>query len=198
MGAKDVINLRKESDWQFFTSAGGAGGAGSVLISSGMFVLTDPEEHNHKFHYGGAGVGWSYPLSKLPSRPTLALPKLTLHGHEIGATGATADFPSDGIVYVTEACHGADLTPQALVGGAIYFDGGFGWLRGYSGTLLIVGINPELLEIGVMFPPMLNLALSTATAVIFMKGQNEGLQESIGVDYMLGQVSYQGEYSDAN
>lgn len=193
-----MIRLRKESAWQFYTSAGGGVGLGPVLVSGGMFVLRDPENNLQQFNYAGSGLGMSFSLPKMLGRPNLSLPQIMLHGHELGATGATADFPSDGIVYVTEACHGPDLTPNQIEGGAVYFDAGVGWLRGYAGTMLIAGMNTTLLQTAVALPHLMGFALSQATVVVLMKGQNEGLQQSAGVDYMLGQVSYHGHYSDGN
>jgi hypothetical protein len=195
MGAGEMINLRGESSWAFYTSAGGGGGIGPLIVSGGMFVLKDPDGKLQRFNYAGSGLGWSFPLPKLLRTPHLTLPTIMYKGQEIGATGATVDFPGEGIVYITEACHGSDLTPKQIEGGAIYFDAGIGWLRGFSGTIMMAGINPELLEAGVLIQRVMNLAISTAPAVIFMYGQNEGLQQSAGLDGMFGQISYKGLFA---
>lgn len=191
-----MISLRGESAWSFYTSAGGGGGFGAFLLSGGMFVLKDLEGKLQSFDYGGFGIGMSYPLPKLLRLPQLTLPTITLRGQEFGATGSIADFPSDGIVYVTDACHGSDLTAQQLEGGVIYFDGGLGWLRGYGGSVLLAGIKKELLEMGIMIPSLMRLAIASAPAVIVMRGQNEGLQQSAGADFMLGQIQWEGIYRD--
>lgn len=192
-----MINIRGKSAWSFYTSAGGSASIGPLLASGGMFVLEDPEHNLRRFDYAGFGAGTGQPIPKLLRMPKLALPKITLKGQEFGIAGATKDFPTNGVVYITEACHGADLTPEQLEGGAIYFDLGAGWLRGYSGTLMVAGINPELLQMGIMIQRLIELAISCAPAVILMSGQNEGLQESVSADFMFGQITYKGGvYSD--
>jgi hypothetical protein len=196
MGERAVINLRKESAWTFNTSAGGGGGLGDYVASKGMFVLKDPKGDLQRFNYGGLGLGLSVPLPKLMRKPHLAMPKIMLRGHELSFTGATADFPSDGTVYVTEACNGPDLTIEQLEGSTIYCDLAIGWLRGYSWTLMIAGINQELLELGIMMQPAWSMAIATAPALIFMRGQNEGVQQSIGVDGVFGEIQYAGPFSE--
>ena len=192
-----MINLKKESLWTFHTSEGGSGGLGDYIASKGMFVLKDPRGKLQQFNYGGVGLGLSVPIPKLMRKPHLALPDIMFHGREFSFSGATADFPSDGSVYITEACHGPDLTIDQLEGSTIYYDLAIGWIRGYSWTLMIAGINQELLELGVMMRPAWNLAIATAPAVIFMHGQNAGMQQSIGVDGVFGGLQYTGPYSES-
>lgn len=191
-----MINLRKESAWTFNTSAGGSGGLGAFVAAKDMFVLADPKEELQQFNFGGAGIGWSWSLPKMLRKPHLSLPKITLNGHELGVTGSTVDFPSNGVVYVTEACRGPDLTIEQLEGAAVFFDFAVGWLRGRSWTVMIAGINQELIEMGVFLEPVWNMAIATAPAVIFMQGDNEGLQERAGVDGMIGEIQYAGPYSE--
>ncbi len=191
-----MIHIRKDSAWTFDTSAGGSGGLGDLVASKGMFVLKDPKGNLQRFNYGGAGLGFSTSISGLLHKPELALPKITLHGHELSLTGATVDFPSSGTVYVTEGCRGPDLTIEQLEGPTVYYDLAVGWLRGYSWTMMILGVNQELMEVGVMLWPAWEMAMALAPAVIFMQGQNEGLQQGGGFDGMLGEVHYAGPYSD--
>jgi hypothetical protein len=145
-----ILDLRK-SNWTFDTSAGDGGAFGVLLTSGGLIVLDDPEGNPQKFKYGGLGMGLSVPLPKL-LHPKLTLPKITIRGQEIAGTGSTTDFPGKGVVYETVACHGG-LTPQKLDGGVIYFDGSAGFLYGKGVTVMLCGINPELLQIGVLMPP---------------------------------------------
>jgi hypothetical protein len=196
MGERNMINLGRESAWTFHTSAGGGGGLGDYVASKGMFVLKDPKGNLQQFNYGGIGLGISVPIPKLMRKPHLALPNITLRGHELTLSGASVDFPSDGTVFVTEACRGPDVTIGQLEGATIYFDLAVGWLRGHSWTIMIAGINQELLELGVMMRPAWNLAIATAPAVIFMHGDNEGVQQSAGIDGVFGGIQYAGRYSE--
>ena len=161
-----------------------------------MFVLRTPEGQLLRFNYGGSGMGWTFPFPKMLRLPQLTLPKIMLSGHEFGAIGSTADFPSNGVVYVTEACHGPDLSAQQIEGGTIYFDGGLGYLRGYGVSVFLAGLNEELMEAGILIPRAMELAIASAPAVIFIKGQNEGLQESVGGGILFGQIAEKGQYDD--
>ncbi|WP_322045256.1 hypothetical protein [Paraburkholderia sp. J67] len=188
-----ILDLRKSS-WTFDTSSGGGTGFGALLMSGGLIVLDDPEGNRQKFKYGGLGMGLSVPLPKLLHRK-LTLPKITFRGQEIAGTGSTTDFPSQGVIYETAACHGG-LTPRKLDGGVIYFDGSAGLLYGKGVTVMLCGIDPELLEIGIMMRPVMTLAVNTASAVIVFRGVNEGLQEGLSGGLMLGQMQWQGIYEE--
>jgi len=187
------LELRKSS-WTFDTSAGAGAGFGALLVSGGLIVLDDPEGNRQQFKYAGLGMGLSVPLPKL-LHPKLTLPKITFRGQEIAGTGSTTDFPSMGFVYETAACHGG-LTPQKLEGGVIYFDGSAALLFGKGVTVLLCGINPELLEMGIMMRPAMMFAINTAPAVIVIRGVSEGLQEGLSAGLMLGQIAWKGVYDE--
>ncbi|NIF77014.1 hypothetical protein F3J20_06295 [Paraburkholderia sp. Cy-641] len=167
---------------------------GAFLVSVGLLVLDDPEGKRQQFKYAGFGMGISVPIPKLLHRK-LTLPQITLKGREIAGTGSTTDFPSNGIVYETAACHG-NLTPQKLEGGAIYFDGSAGLLYGTDVTVLLCGIKPELLEMAIMIQSFMALAVNAAPAVIVVRGVNEGLQEGLGGGLMPGQIIWKGTYDN--
>jgi len=88
-------------------------------------------------------------------------------------------------VYVIQACHGFDLTAQQLEGAVIYFDGGVGWLRSYSESIVFAGIKKELQEMGITIPKLMGLATNSAPAVIVMEGQNPKIFQKISKELPL-------------
>jgi len=158
-----------------------------------MLVLQDQAKLAHRFAYHGLGISVGVPVSRF--LPKVVLPKIVINGKYIGATGATTDFPSGGVVYATSTTR-AELTTHDFEGGAIFLELGAGLLFGGSVTAIFTGVSEYMEQVGCIFPQFIGAALSTARATIFMYGANEGLQESIGVGLMFGQITYKGLYSD--
>ncbi|WP_322045619.1 hypothetical protein [Paraburkholderia sp. J67] len=73
---------------------------------------------------------------------------------------------------------------------------GAGLLLGGSVTAIFTGVSEYMEQVGCMFPQFIGTALSTARAAIFMHGVSEGLQQSLSVGLMFGQVTYKGIESE--
>jgi hypothetical protein len=61
---------------------------------------------------------------------------------------------------------------------------------------MILGISRELILLGIGKPDLIGTAIRSAPAVLTMTGVNEGLQNSLGGAFMLGQITYKGLYAD--
>jgi hypothetical protein len=188
--------LKRKSKWNYDTGAGISAGFDVFTATDSVLVLDDPSGRAQQFKYTGSGLAASIlGLAKFK----LELPKLTILDKSFSASGSTKGFDSDGVVYLTEAFHGADLNIKDIEGGTISFDGSGGYIAGYSGTVMFAGIHMWLMEtliasIGSRFVNnmFLQLALSSAPVVILSYGRTEGLIDSIGLDFMYGQMAYQG------
>ncbi|WP_257009627.1 hypothetical protein [Burkholderia contaminans] len=164
-----------------------------VVATGGNIVLTDPQAHSQSFYYGGVGIGYGWgakiPKIKLPkfTIPELKLP--SFGSHDASAAGSTYDFPSHGTVYMTSAFKGSELTRSDLQGGTVYLDGygGAGVARG--GAVMLLGINPALLALGLTSPAMsmiLGEAIADAPALLFMHGLTAGFQAGFGGGILAG------------
>jgi len=182
-----ILNVKKESKWDFKTNAAGGVGAGLVVGSGGLIVLTTPDNTLASFYYGGIGVGLSIG-GKTPKLPKL--PKIDLKGRS--GTGSTTDFTSHGAVYIMEGCKKDELDPTDFEDPCVYLDVGAGVIAGYSGTAMLAGISPiALLKAGVTgngVPDVWAIAdaMSTAQALILMRGWNGGLQIGGGASVSIG------------
>ena len=121
--------LRK-SGWKYSTGAGGGASIEFVMASGGDIILTTPDERAQSFYYGGVGVGFGVglklPRIKLPkfTIPEIKVPKLA--GRNVGGAGSTFDFPSGGLVFMTSAFRGEELSRSDLQGATVYLDGSAG------------------------------------------------------------------------
>lgn len=185
------LNIKKQSQWTFNTSATGGVGVGFVVGSGGLIVLNTPDNFQASFHYGGIGAGLSFG-GKLPKIPKL--PKIDLKGKS--GAGSTTDFTSTGTVYVMEGCKKDELTPTDFEDPCVFIDAGGGAIVGYSGTAMLAGISSmALLKAGLtaglvpgtlVDPLVLADVLSTAQALILMRGWNAGLQIGGGASVSIG------------
>jgi hypothetical protein len=191
-----MIGLRK-SRWNFDTSAGAGIGFGLFNSESGMFVLDAPSGQGHEYTYNGFGIGISRGFSSMLRISRFALPKVIVRGDELSGAGSTADFTSRGWLYLTDSFKNADLVdPKILEGGTIYLEGAAGYLLGGTGSFMLLGVNPDLLVLGMVKPDLIGLAIRSAPAALIMGGVNEGLQDAVGFAFMFGRISYKGLYAD--
>jgi|GEM_PF-799277 hypothetical protein len=191
------MKILRRSGWTFDTSAGGGIGYGSFTVEGGIFALRDLEGVSHQYSFSAFGTSISRSLTGFFHIPKFALPKFIIKRKELGGSGSTADFNSYGKLFLTESFKGADLTkPQSLEGGVVYFEGAAGYLVGGSASLMILGISRELILLGIGKPDLIGTAIRSAPAVLTMTGVNEGLQNSLGGAFMLGQITYKGLYAD--
>ncbi|MPW19064.1 hypothetical protein GCT13_19725 [Paraburkholderia sp. CNPSo 3157] len=161
-----------------------------------MFALDAPSGQTHQYLYSGFGIGRSGGLSTLLRIPRLALPKVIVKGDELSGSGSTTDFTSMGWLYLTDSFKGADLAnPKSLEGGTIYLEGAAGYLLGGTGSFMLLGINRDLLLMGIVKPEMIGTAIRSAPAALVMGGVNEGLQDTRGFAFMFGQVIYKSLYT---
>ncbi|MGE8158617.1 hypothetical protein ACQKRQ_00485 [Paraburkholderia sp. NPDC080076] len=84
--------------------------------------------------------------------------------------------------------------PENLEGGTIYVEGAAGYLFGGTGSFMLLGVNRELLLMGVVKPDLIGMAIRSAPAAVVIAGVNEGLQDTVGFVLMFGQVKYKGLY----
>ena len=63
---------------------------------------------------------------------------------------------------------------------------------------MLIGINRELLLMGIVKPELIGMAIRSAPAALVMTGVNEGLQDTAGFAFMLGQIKYDGLFSADN
>lgn len=177
--------VKKESAWTFNTSGTGGAGLGFFAGSGGVVVLNDPGQQVQRFHYGAGGVGLSAGIRKIPKIGKIIDPRgLSNRG---GGNVAPERFWNHGSVYVMDGCRGDDLTRGDFQGICAVYDAGAGLIVGYSGALMLVGINPLALAVsaagivGQLFGPPLS-----PKAMILSRGWNVGPQASAGVTAQLG------------
>ncbi|NHZ93897.1 hypothetical protein F2P45_33605 [Massilia sp. CCM 8733] len=170
------IFVKKESIWNYETSATGGVGLGFFAASGGLVRLKDPSGKSVDLHYGAVGLGLSkgFKSPKLPKLPKF--PQLNVQSKSGGLS--TTDFPAFGNVFVTKTHTKDDLTIDDIKGICIICEIGAGYIAGYSATAILVGINPAYLGMGNVGPV---LAAASAKGIIIMHGVNAGLQIGGGV-----------------
>ena len=184
--------LRK-SGWKYSTGAGGGASIEFVMASGGDIILTTPDERAQSFYYGGVGVGLGVglklPRVKLPkfTIPEIKVPKLA--GRNVGGAGSTFDFPSGGLVFMTSAFRGEELSRSDLQGATVYLDGSAGAVVSQAGTVMLLGINSAKLAFGLTSPSriwMAEEAIFQAPALLYMHGRSAGLQAGFGAGVFIG------------
>jgi len=185
------LHIKKESKWTFNTNATGGAGAGYVVGSGGLIQLLTPENMVASFYYGGIGAGVSRG-GKFPKLPKL--PRIDLKGKS--GAGSTTDFTSHGDVYVMEGCKKEELEATDFEDPCLYVDVGASMVVGYSGTVMLAGISSiALLKAGLATgiipgtfcePSVIADVLTTAKALILMRGWNAGLQVGGGASISIG------------
>jgi hypothetical protein len=187
------MSLLRPSKWTYTTGAGGGASIEFFMASGGEIVLADPQSRPCTFYYGGVGVGIgksvSLPSIKLPkfTLPKIALPKIA--GRSVGSAGSTLDFPSVGAVYMTNSFHGNELTRSDFQGATIYLDGSLSAIYGWAGDVMLLGMNPAMLTLGLSSPAFITFAeqaIMHAPAVLVMRGQTLGFQSGASAGILAG------------
>lgn len=178
------MSLFRKSDWEFDASAAGGVGYGLLAASGGKIVLTDPSNQSQNFFYTGYGIGFSKAI------PKIEIPPLPILNRVISVAGSTEGFYSGGVIYMTDSFGGDELVKSDL-GGAVYLDAGGGLFAGFSGSIMLLGINVALLASCILNPGLFasvaKNAIEHAPAILVMAGVSEGLISSIvGVGAMVG------------
>ncbi len=111
-------------------------------------------------------------------------------GKAIGGVIAPKAFPNAGLIYMTSFFSGRELSPADLRGICIVIDGGAGLLVGYSGTLMLLGIDPERFALQIA-SPILSLLVGQAepVAALFTRGLNVGVQAGAGITGTVGYLA---------
>lgn len=143
------------------------------------------------------GVGQSLALGSILQIPKINLPQVTIKKTSVSGTRSTVDFNSYGTVYLTNFIRpGHDLKPTDFEGGTLYIEGGLGYLSvgGIAGSIMLVGIDPVMLQLSIVHLSFQQLAFRSAKAIVMIAGLSEGLQDSLGFNAMIGTINYQGAY----
>lgn len=187
------MSLFRHSDWIYKTGATGGVSLELAVASGGTIVLADPGGQIFDFYYGGVGIGYGLglriPKIKLPrfSIPEIKIPKIA--GHEVGGAGSLKSFDSGGLVFMTAAFRGTELSKSDFQGATVYLDGGLGIGYGKAGTAMLLGINPAQLALGLSSPAMVWLAekaIAQAPAALVMGGTTAGLLAGAGAGILVG------------
>ncbi|WP_118186154.1 hypothetical protein [Paraburkholderia phosphatilytica] len=187
------MSLLRLSQWTYSTGAGGGAGIDIVMATGGTIILDDPQKQEQKFHYGGVGIGFGLafkiPRIKLPkfTVPELKIPKIG--GRSASGAGSTLDFPSYGHVYMTSSFDGKELTRPDIQGAVVYIDGSVSALYGWAGDVMLLGIDPAKLVLGLSNSALMWLAeeaIYRAPALLVMYGQTVGVQAGASIGLLVG------------
>ncbi|WP_321962616.1 hypothetical protein [Paraburkholderia sp. J7] len=191
--------LKSKSNWTYDTGAGVNLGFHFLTVTDSVLVLDEPSGRAQQFKYTGSGLAASLLGLGHVKLSRLELPKLTILDRNFSGSVSGKGFTSGGAAYMTEAFHGAELHIGDFEGGTVSFDGSGGYIAGWSGSVIFAGIRLTMMEaliasVGIPFARnmFLQLALGSAPIIILNYGQTEGLIDSVGVDFMYGQLTYQG------
>ena len=178
----------RPSSWTFVTSGTGGLNIDIFAAAGGSIDFLDPSHKQRNFHFGSAGVGAGIGL-KLPKVGKLEIRPEKL-GKAIGGVVAPKVFPNAGSLYMTPFFSGHELAAADLRGLCIVIDGGAGLLVGYSGTLMLLGIDPVRFAMQVASPIMsLLLGQTEPNAVLVTRGLNAGIQAGGGVTGTIGYLA---------
>ncbi|WP_174279464.1 hypothetical protein [Sphingomonas bacterium] len=190
--------VKRRSRWTFTTSGTGGLGIEFVATSGGTVVLADPEGVERRFSYGAAGLGLSIGIRKIPKIGRINPGRLDPHGlsDHVGGNIAPEAFWNHGAVYVMGDCPHDELAIDDFKGICSVVDAGAGLILGYSGSAMLVGIDPMWLAItaamhsspvlGLLAPPL------RCRGMILSRGWNVGVQASAGITGQLGYMWPQG------
>ncbi len=180
--------LIRPSAWTFVTSGTGGINVDICAATGGAVDLLDPAGKPQEFHFGSAGVGFGLGI-KLPKIGKLEIRPEKL-GKAIGGVIAPKAFPNAGMVYMTSFFSGRELSAADFRGICIVIDGGAGLLVGYSGTLMLLGIDPERFALQVA-SPILSLLVGQAEpkGILLTRGLNVGVQAGGGVTGTIGYLA---------
>ncbi|MBA8901703.1 MULTISPECIES: hypothetical protein [unclassified Phyllobacterium] len=175
----------RSSAWSYETGSTGGLAIGYAVGSGGKIFLHDPSGVQKSFWYGGlgGGIGEEARLGKFKA------PTFKIKGSSVGAAGSLTSYPSWGKVYMTDAFKGTELAESDIRGATVYIDAAAGIVAGFSGSAMILGIDPLPLIIGLTNPLMMmyaQFAIWRAPAVLIMGGVNVGFQAGMGIGALAG------------
>ena len=175
----------RPSQWKFVTSGTGRVNVDIFAATGGEIDLLDPKGRPQEFKFGSVGVGAGIGL-KLPKIGKLEIKPEKL-GKAIGGVVAPKAFPNAGTIYMTSFFPGKELAAADFRGICIVFDAGAGLVAGYSGTLMLLGIDPAAFAMQAV-SPILSLLLNQAqpNAILLTRGPNVGVQAGAGVTGTIG------------
>ncbi|MDR5762536.1 hypothetical protein [Caballeronia sp. LZ035] len=181
--------MLEPSQWTYETAGAGGVSIGKLLVSGGKFILRNPEGRFHAFNYAGIGMnmGSIRLLPKNLGLPDLVLPRSKT---QMGASGATTDFPGRGVVY---RFHERELVPNDFTGISAYIEVGAGVLMAGAATGFITGLSRHALIPWLLNPGLFSHAiLANLHALIVLGGASEGLLDTMGGGIMCGAISDEG------
>ena len=159
-----------------------------IAAAGGSIEFLHPSHKKQDFRFGSAGMGAGIGL-KLPKVGKSEI-RPEKHGKAIGGVGAPRAFPDVGSIYMTPFFSGRELAAADLRGLCIVIDGGAGLLVGYSGALMLLGIDPARFAMQIASPIMsLLLSQTELNAVLVTRGLNAGIQAGGGVTGTIGYLA---------
>ena len=178
----------RPSSWTFVTSGTGSLNVDIFAAAGGSIDFRDPSNKPQDFRFGSAGVGVGFGV-KLPKIGRLEIRPEKLD-KAISGVVAPKVFPNAGSLYMTPFFSGQELAAADMRGLCIVIDGGAGLLVGYSGALMLLGIDPVRLTMQVT-SPILSLLLGQAepNAVLVTRGLNAGVQAGGGITGTIGYLA---------
>ncbi|WP_431822535.1 hypothetical protein [Burkholderia sp. F1] len=90
---------------------------------------------------------------------------------------------------MTSAFKGSELSRSDLQGGTVYIDGYGGAIIAQGVTVMLLGINPAMLALGlssIALSMVLQEAIWNAPALLYMHGRTAGFQAGIGGGILAG------------
>lgn len=182
--------IKRQSAWSWNTSGTGGAGLGLVAASGGAVVLNDPAKQVQRFHYAAGGVGLSAGIRKIPKIGKIVDPRsLSNRG---GGNVAPEFFTNHGTVYVMDGCSRDELVREDFHGICAVYDVGAGIIVGYSGALMLVGLDPLALaaRAALAANPITNMLAPRlrVKAMILSHGWNTGPQAGAGITGQLGYI----------
>lgn len=187
------MSILRRSKWRYQTGSSGGANFEFVIATGGEIILIDPAGQSTDFYYGGVGggLGMGFHLSKIKI-PKFKLPDIKaprIAGHKIGAARSLESFDSAGVVFMTAAFHGAELSRSDLQGAIVCIDAGAGLAYGKAGTAMLLGINSAKLAMGLSNSAQYWMALEAiaeAPAVLLAGGTTVGLIAGGGLGMWVG------------
>jgi len=180
------VLVKAESKWTFRTSSTGGLGVEFVAVEGGAIYLKDPAGAPQTFYYGsaGAGVAWGVKLPKLGKL------ELRVRGKSVGGVIAPSAFPNHGALYIMDSFKGSELSRSDITGACIFVEFYGGLILGYSGTAMLLGVNPVWLAALAAMPllsgPELIGLVHSARGLLLMRGFNAGVIGGGGAGAFVG------------
>ncbi|WP_454825828.1 hypothetical protein [Paraburkholderia xenovorans] len=177
----------RQSKWTYDTSATLGFSLGFSVISGGMISLNDPDRNPHHFHFGAFGAG----ISRGLALTRIEVPQTIVRNYDFSGSVALEDFKSGGVVFMTDAFQGRELSLSDIQGVTAYIEGGVAAFSGFGGDVMFLGLDPIPFLTSIAFPGfshLMTLAIDRAPAVLLMGGSIVGPQVATGLSALIGQL----------